>query len=135
MPDPPVEVGVDQESAAVVFPGTTVRDWGDEGTVAIATEVVAVEVPFAFVAVRVYIVEVESVGVVVEVPVTVPIVGLIESDVAPLTLQESVEVPFKTTAGGDALNEEIEGTIPVSVVDDAILEDAETLPTLSCAVT
>ena len=76
---------------------------------------------------------VASAGVVVLVPVTVPIVGLMESEVAPETVQLKVEVPFTATTFGDALKAVMEGVTPESVVADASVEDAETLPTLSCA--
>jgi hypothetical protein len=62
-------------------------------------------------------------------------VGLIESDVAPETVQLKVEVPFRATEFGDALKAVMEGVMPESVVAEALVEDAETLPTLSVAVT
>ena len=77
----------------------------------------------------------ESGPVVVLVPVTVPIVGLIESDVAPETVQLKVEVPFRATGFGEAEKAVMEGVMPESVVAEALVEDAETLPTLSVAVT
>jgi hypothetical protein len=52
------------------------------------------------------------------VPVTVPIVGLIESEVAPETLQLKVEVPFRATEAGEAEKERIErGFCTFTVVD------------------
>ena len=69
------------------------------------------------------------------VPVTVSMVGLIESDVAPETVQLKVEVPFRATGFGEAEKAVMEGVMPESVVADALVEDAEMLPTLSCAVT
>ena len=51
-----------------------------------------------------------------------------------LIFQERVEVPAERTSAGAAEKEEILGVIPDNVVLDAILEDAEILPTLSCAV-
>ena len=68
--------------------------------------------PFAFVAVRVKTVVVASAGVPVLVPVTAPIAGLIESEVAPETVQFKVEVPFKATNVGEALKAVMEGTDP-----------------------
>ena len=79
----------------------TVKLPGAVGAVATWILVVAVEVPFVFVAVRVKMVEVESAGVVALVPVTVPIVGLMESEVAPVTLQLKVEVPAEATTFGE----------------------------------
>ena len=129
-----VELAHARESVEVVgLP--TVNDPGAVGAVATWTLVVAVEVPFAFVAVRVKTVEVASAGVPVLVPVTAPIVGLIESEVAPETVQFKVEVPFAATTFGDALKAVMEGVMPESVVPEALVEEAETLPTLSCAVT
>jgi hypothetical protein len=78
---------------------------------------------------------VESAGVPVLVPVTVSMVGLIESDVAPETVQLKVEVPFRATGFGEAEKAVMEGVMPESVVAEALVEDAETLPTLSVAVT
>ena len=78
---------------------------------------------------------VERAGVVVLVPVTVPIVGLIEMELAELTFQLKVEVPFGRTLAGDAEKEEMAGRALESVAPEAIVDDAETLPTLSFAVT
>jgi hypothetical protein len=129
-----VELAHARESVEVVgLP--TVNDPGAVGAVATWTEVVAVLVPFAFVAVRVKTVEVERGPVTVLVPETVPIMGLIESDVAPETVQLKVEVPFRATGFGEALKAMMEGVMPESVVAEALVEEAETLPTLSCAVT
>ena len=69
------------------------------------------------------------------VPVTAPITGLIEREVAPETVQLKVEVPFGAMGFGEAEKAVMEGVTPLSVVPDALVEDAETLPTLSCAVT
>ena len=77
----------------------------------------------------------ESGPVAVLVPVTVPMVGLIESEVAPDAVQLKVEVPFRATGFGDAEKAVMEGVMPESVAAEALVEDAETLPTLSCAVT
>ena len=82
---------------------------GAVGAVATITLVVAVLVPFAFVAVRVKTVEVESAGVPVLVPMTVPIAGLIDSEVAPVSVQLKVEVPFGATVCGEAEKEAIVG--------------------------
>jgi hypothetical protein len=116
-------------------PGVPVATLKILGAVTIWTLVVAVTEPFAFVAVRVKTVEVARAGVVVLVPVTVPITGLIESAVAPVSVQLKVVVPFGTMGFGDALNPVIEGRMPESVVPEALVEEAETLPTLSWAVT
>ena len=77
---------------------------------------------------------VERAGVVVLVPPTAPITGLMESDVAPLVLQDKVEVPFTAMTPGEAVKEVMEGRTPLKVVLEAMLELAETFPTLSCAV-
>src|ERR1035438_6768958 len=97
------------------------------------TVTLAVLVPFAFVAVRVKRVEVARAPVTVLVPDTVPIVGLIESDVAPETVQPRVEVPFKATTVGAAVNREMVGRMPLTVVPEAMVDEAERLPPLSCA--
>jgi hypothetical protein len=112
----------------------TVKEPGAGGGVATVTDVVAVVEPKLFVAVRVYIVEAERAGVVVLVPVTVPIEGLIESEVAFATVQLKVEVPLRAAGLGDAEKTEIEGT-PLWVVPEAMVEEGETLLLLSCAVT
>jgi hypothetical protein len=52
---------------------------------------------------------VDRAGVEVELPVTVPIVGLMERDVALVTLQLRVEVPFNATTPGEAEKEEMVG--------------------------
>jgi hypothetical protein len=57
-------------------------------------------------------VEVVSAGVVVLVPVTVPIVGLMEVVLAFVTLQLRVEVPFVATVVGEAAKEEMVGDDP-----------------------
>ena len=74
-------------------------------------------------------------GVVVLLPVTVPIAGLMDREVALATVQLSVEVPFKATTVGEAVKEEMVGTRPLKVVPEAVVEEAELLPTLSWAVT
>ena len=51
MPDPPVELGADQERETDVLCGVATRFCGAVGAVATLTDVVAVLVPFAFVAV------------------------------------------------------------------------------------
>jgi uncharacterized protein (UPF0212 family) len=65
----------------------------------------------------------------------VPIVGLMERDVALVTLQLRVEVPFNATTPGEAEKEEMVGGRVLRVVPEAVVEDAEVLPTLSLAVT
>ena len=63
-------------------------------------------------------------------PVTVPIVGLIESEVAPVALQLRVEVPAEATTVGEALKEEMVGDEPlppllgaISIVDWTLTPD------------
>lgn len=48
-------------------------------------------------------------GVVVELPVTVPMPWLMDKVVAPETVQDNVEVPFKATTAGEAVKEEMLG--------------------------
>ena len=135
MAEPPSDAGVLTETMANPLPGVLVAFKGAVGAVATLTEVVAVLVPFAFVAVRVKTVVAPSAGVVVLVPVTVPTPWSMESELALLTFQLKVEVPFKATVAGDALKAVMEGVMPESVVPDATVEDAETFPTLSRALT
>ena len=78
---------------------------------------------------------VDRAGVVVELPVTVPIAGLMDREVALATVQLRVEVPFKATTEGEAEKEEMVGASPLRVVPEAVVEEAELLPTLSWAVT
>ena len=114
----------------------TVRDPGALGAVATVTVVVRVVVPFAFVAVNVYVVV--EVGFTVVDPMRVEVEkepGVIARDVALVTFQDSVDVPAEATIVGDAVKEEMVGVMPESVVDEARLEEAETFPTLSCAET
>jgi hypothetical protein len=61
--------------------------------------------------------------------------GVIAIEEAFVIFQESVLVPAKATIVGDAEKEEMEGKLPLVVVADALVEDAETLPTESFAVT
>jgi hypothetical protein len=113
-----------------------VRDCGAVGAVATFTVAWAVDVPFPFVAVRVYVVV--EVGFTVVDPTRVlvekPPSGDMATELAFVMFQESVEVPAEATMPGEAAKEEMEGREPETVVDEAMLEDAETLPTLSCAV-
>ena len=74
-------------------------------------------------------------GVVVLLPVTVPIAGLMDKDVALATVQLKVEVPLRATMLGEAEKEEMVGERPLWVVPEAMVEEAELLPTLSWAVT
>jgi hypothetical protein len=103
-----VEADQDRDVVEAVVP-VTLGEPGAVGAVATKTIVVAVEVPFAFVAVSVYRVVVDRAGVVVLVPVTVPILGLMDREVALATVQLSVDVPFKATTVGEAVNEEMVG--------------------------
>ena len=129
-----VEADQDRDVVEAVVP-VTLNEPGAVGAVATFTVVVAVEVPLLFTAVRVYTVVVDRVGVVVLLPVTVPIVGLMDREVALATVQVKVEVPFRATMPGEAVKEEMVGRTPLWVVPDAVVEEAETLPTLSWAVT
>jgi hypothetical protein len=52
-----------------------------------------------------------------------------------VAVQLRVVVPFGAMGFGDALKAVTEGRMPDKVVPDALVEDAETLPTLSSAVT
>jgi hypothetical protein len=52
---------------------------------------------------------VDRAGVVVLEPVTVPMVGLMDREVALATVQDRVEVPFKATTEGEAVKEEMTG--------------------------
>jgi hypothetical protein len=84
------------------------------------TVVVAVVVPLPLTAVRVYRVVVERAGVVVLVPVTVPIPGLMEVELALETLKLRVEVPFRATTLGEAEKEEMAGGLLAVTVVDAV---------------
>jgi hypothetical protein len=61
--------------------------------------------------------------------------GVIATEEAFVMFQESVLVPAETTTPGEAEKAVIDGVIPESVVPEAAVEDADTLPTLSFAVT
>ena len=74
------------------------------------TVAVAVELPPPFVAVRVYVVVVAGLTDVLVVPVTTPTPWSIESVVAPVTLQESVELAPGAIEVGDAVKDAITGT-------------------------
>ena len=111
----------------------TVKVPGAVGAVATLTEVVAVLVPFAFVAVRVKRVVAPSAGVVVLVPVTVPTPWSMESEVALLTVQLKVEVPFRATVAGEAEKAEMAGTeaqeteMLVTLLDTTVPEAFDTV--------
>jgi hypothetical protein len=97
--------------------------------------VVAILVPFAFVAVIVYIVV--EVGFTDVDPMRVLVLkppGVIATDEAFVMLHESVEVPAEATMLGDELNDDTEGKSPFVVVPDETVDDAEVLPTLSLEV-
>jgi hypothetical protein len=114
----------------------TVNDPGAVGAVATCTLVVAVLVPFAFVAVRVK--TVVEVGFTEVDPMRVDVLkepGLTVTEEAFVMFQESVLVPAEATTPGEAVNAVIEGVMPESVVADALVDDAEIFPTLSCAST
>jgi len=135
-PLPPVSVELDHEREILkAVDVVTVREPGIVGAVASTdTDVVAVVVPFAFVAVKVKRVVVARAGVVVLVPVTVPIVGLMEREVALDAVQLRVLVPFNATSVGDAEKDEMEGRLLEIVVPDETVDDAEVFPTLSLEV-
>ena len=92
----------------------TENDPGAVGAVATEMLVVAVLVPFALTAERVYMVEVEREGVVVD-PMRVLVEyppGVITTDDALLTFQERLEIPLRATTVGEAEKEEIVGEDP-----------------------
>jgi hypothetical protein len=74
------------------------------------TVTLAVELPPPFVAVSVYVVVAVGLTDVLVVPVTGPTPWSIESVVAPVTLQESVELAPGAIDAGDAVNDAITGT-------------------------
>src|ERR1035441_1363903 len=128
------EADQDREVVEAVVP-VMLSDPGVVGAVATETVMVAVVVPLPFTAVKVYRVVVERAGVVVLLPVTVPILGLMDREVALATVQLSVEVPFRATTAGEAVNEEMVGEErPLRVVPDAVVEEAELSPTLSLEI-
>src|ERR1039457_1038033 len=129
-----VEVAQDREALEAVVP-VTLNEPGAVGAVATETVVVAVEVPLLLTAVRAERVVVDRAGVAVLLPVTVPIAGLMDREVALATVQLKVEVPFRATRVGDAVKEEMVGDRPLWVIPEATVEGAEMLPTLSWAVT
>jgi hypothetical protein len=76
--------------------------------------------PLLFVAVNVYIVLL-AVGLTERlVPVTIPIAGLIDTVVAPVTCQDSVEDSPELIVPGLALNEEIVGILTVMVTERVV---------------
>jgi hypothetical protein len=90
----------------------TVRDPGALGAVAMVTVAVMVLVPFAFVAVRVYVVV--EVGFTLVDPTRVEVEklpGVIASEVALPTFQESVDVPAEATIVGEAVKEVMVGVL------------------------
>jgi hypothetical protein len=97
--------------------------------------VVAILVPFAFVAVIVYIVV--EVGFTDVDPMSVLVLnppGVIATDEALVIFQESVDVPAEATMLGDELNDDTEGRLLDIVVPDETVDDAEVFPTLSLEV-
>ena len=125
-----------QESESVEVVGlVTVKLPGTVGAVATLMLVVAVLAPFTLVAVMVYIVV--DVGFITVDPMRVLVLklpGVMATDDAFVMFQLKVEVPAEATTVGDAEKEEIDGKNPDCVVLDAMLDEAETFPTLSCAV-
>jgi hypothetical protein len=73
------------------------------------------------------------------VPVTVPTVGPMETDVAPVTLQESVDAPPAVMAAGAAVKEEMSGAATdwtaVAQPCSVVAEMGETFPARSTALT
>ena len=94
------------------------------GVLSTVTVVVAVVVPVLLTAVKVNNVVVDRAGVVVDVPVTVPMVGLIDKLVAPEAVQDRVDVLFKATTLGEARKEEMEGAEPQDTETFVMLEEA-----------
>ena len=108
----------------------TVKLPGAMGAVATCTIAVMVLVPFAFVAVRVYVVV--EVGFTVVDPMRVLVLklpGVMATLLAFVTFQERVLVPAEATTVGEAEKEEMVGGGPASVVALASEEVAETVPT------
>jgi hypothetical protein len=106
-----VELVQERESVEVVGLPTE-KDPGAVGAVATDTDVVAVVVPFAFVAVRVKIVV--DVGFTANDPMRVLVLkppGVIATDEALVIFHESVDVPAEATSVGDAEKEEIPGKV------------------------
>jgi hypothetical protein len=136
-PLPPVSVELDHEREILeAVDVVTASDPGTVGAVAsTAIDVVAVVVPFAFVAVIVYIVV--EVGFTDVDPMSVLVLkppGVMATELAFVMFHESVDVPAEATMLGDELNDDTEGKSPFVVVPDETVDDAEVLPTLSLAV-
>jgi hypothetical protein len=118
-----VELVHERESVEVVGLPTEKLP-GAVGAVATDTDVVAVVVPFAFVAVIVYIVV--EVGFTDVDPMRVLVLkppGVIATDEAFVMFQESVDVPAEATSVGDAEKEEMVGALPalLTVIEMAVL--------------
>ena len=100
-----------------------------------ATVVVAVLVPFALVAVTVYVMV--EVGFTAVAPMRVEVLkepGVMATEEAFAMFQERVEVPADATMPDEAVKEAMVGRMPESVVPDATEDEADILPTLSWAV-
>ena len=111
-----VELAHERERVEVVGPDTA-NEPGAVGAVATITLVVVVLVPFAFVAVRVYMVV--EVGFTVVDPTRVEVEkvpGVMAREVAFATFQESVLVPADATMEEEAVKEEMEGGDPLLTV-------------------
>jgi hypothetical protein len=67
--------------------------------------------------------------------VVVNVPGVIAIDVAFVAVQERVDAPFGPTIVGFAVNDETVGKLEDFVVATAVVEFADTLPTLSYAAT
>ena len=130
-------VDTDHERERVEVEGLpTVKLPGAVGAVATWTVVVAVEVPFAFVAVRVYMTV--EVGFTVIEPTRVEVEkepGVITTELAFETFQVRVEVPRDATIVGEAVKEEMPGWTPEDVVPLVLVLCADTLFTPSYAAT
>ena len=61
--------------------------------------------------------------------------GVMATDEALVIFQERVLVPAEATTPGEEVKEEMVGVVPDCVVLLAMLDEAETFPTLSWAVT
>jgi hypothetical protein len=112
-PGPPLSVAADQvrEIAEPPIPVAAKPEGIEGGALSILTVVVAVEVPFAFVAVRVYVVV--EVGLTVVDPVRVEVEkapGVIATELAFEMFQERIEEEPESISTGDAVNEDTIGS-------------------------
>src|SRR5437660_1683238 len=75
------------------------------------TVVWALTLPFEFVAVNVYAVVLTGLTDMVPDTATVPMLGEIDTDVAPVVVQESVVDPPRVICDGDAENDDMTGVV------------------------